>query len=118
LAAGAHYLHVVGPLYGFFALGLLLFFASQGAGQLLWPVMGNVSRLACAGLGGWIALTCGFGLIGVFMAQGAGMVIYGIINAVAVAGGAWFGPIGWPRSTTLLLDRVRAMRRVMMASPR
>jgi Na+-driven multidrug efflux pump len=118
LAAGAHYLHVVGPLYGFFALGLLLFFASQGAGQLLWPVMGNVSRLACAGLGGWIALTCGFGLIGVFMAQGAGMVIYGIINAVAVAGGAWFGPIGWPRSTALLLDRVRAVRRVMMASPR
>jgi hypothetical protein len=57
-------------------------------------------------------------LIGVFMAQGAGMVIYGIINAVAVAGGAWFGPLGWPRSPALLLDRVRAARRLVAASPR
>jgi putative MATE family efflux protein len=107
MAVGAHYLHLVGPLYGFFGLGLLLFFASQGAGQLFWPVTGNIARLACAGLGGWIALTLGFGLTGVFVAQGAALVIYGLINASAVAGGVWFGPIGWPRTTALLLDRVQ-----------
>src|SRR5207247_1081704 len=37
LAAGAAYLRVVGPAYGFFGLGLALYFASQGAGRLLWP---------------------------------------------------------------------------------
>src|SRR5207302_1305885 len=39
LAAGAAYLRVVGPAYGFFGLGLALYFASQGAGRLLWPLL-------------------------------------------------------------------------------
>ncbi|RYF53866.1 MAG: MATE family efflux transporter, partial [Comamonadaceae bacterium] len=54
--AGTQYLQVVGPLYGFFGLGLVLYFASQGAGRLLWPVLGNLARLAVAGIGGWLAL--------------------------------------------------------------
>ena len=33
-AAGATYLLIVGPTYGFFGLGLALYFASQGAGRL------------------------------------------------------------------------------------
>jgi putative MATE family efflux protein len=108
--AGSQYLHAVGPFYGFFGLGLLLFFASQGAGRLLWPVLGNVARLAVAAAGGWLALRLGSGLIHVFMAQAVALVIYGSINAVAVAGGAWFGPVGWPRSTSNLLQRVQPRR--------
>jgi len=107
VAAGTQYLHAVGPLYGFFGLGLILYFASQGAGRLLWPVLGNVARLAVAASGGWLALRWGGGLAHVFLAQGAALVIYGLINAGAVAGGAWFGPIGWPRSTAILLHRIR-----------
>src|SRR5438445_11285224 len=38
LATGAEYLRIVGPVYGFFGLGLALYFASQGAGRLLWPL--------------------------------------------------------------------------------
>src|SRR5262245_50201455 len=34
---GARYLRAVGPCYGLFGLGLALYFASQGAGRLLWP---------------------------------------------------------------------------------
>jgi putative MATE family efflux protein len=97
VAAGTQYLRAVGPLYGFFGLGLILYFASQGAGRLLWPVIGNVARLAVAAAGGWLALKWGGGLLQVFVAQGVALVIYGLINAGAVAGGAWFGPIGWPR---------------------
>ncbi len=108
--AGTHYLHAVGPLYGFFGLGLILFFCSQGAGRLFWPVLGNVSRLAVAAVGGWLAIRWGGGLTQVFIAQGVALVIYGAINAFAVAGGAWFGPVGWPRSTALLLNRVRRYR--------
>ena len=37
LETGATYLRVVGPAYGFFGLGLSLYFASQGAGRLAWP---------------------------------------------------------------------------------
>jgi putative MATE family efflux protein len=107
VAAGTQYLHAVGPLYGFFGLALILYFASQGAGRLFWPALGNVSRLAVAAVGGWLALRWGGGLTHVFMAQGVALVIYAIINAGAVAGGAWFGPIGWPRSTAILLHRVR-----------
>jgi Na+-driven multidrug efflux pump len=77
LAAGTQYLHAVGPLYGFFGLALILYFASQGAGRLLWPALGNVVRLLVAALGGWLALRWGGGLLQVFIAQGVALVIYG-----------------------------------------
>lgn len=96
LAAGAQYLRTVGPVYGFFGLGLVLYFASQGAGRLVWPVIGNIARLAVAVTGGWLALRWGGGLGAVFAAQAAALVLYGLVNAWAVAGGAWFGPVGWP----------------------
>lgn len=106
IEAGSAYLRVVGPLYGFFGLGLALYFASQGAGRLLWPVIGNIARLVLAVTGGWLALRWGGGLTGVFVAQGVALVIYGVINTWAIAGGAWFGRVGWPRSTASLLRRL------------
>src|SRR5690606_3998250 len=39
LATGAQYLRIAGPFYGFFALGIALYFASQGAGRLKWPLL-------------------------------------------------------------------------------
>ena len=107
LEAGTEYLHAVGPLYGFFGLGLILYFASQGAGRLLWPVLGNIARLVVAASGGWLALQWGGGLTQVFIAQGMALAIYGLINALAMMGGAWFGPVGWPRSTAAMLRRVQ-----------
>ncbi len=90
LAAGTQYLRIVGPFYGFFGLGLVLYFASQGAGRLLWPVIGNAARLAIAATGGLLAIHVGWGLNGVFAAQAAAIVAYGLVNAGAVALGAWF----------------------------
>ncbi len=107
LDTGTHYLQAVGPLYGFFGVGLVLYFASQGAGRLLWPVIGNLSRLAVAGLGGWLALRWGGQLTHVFAMQGVAMVVYGCVIAVAIAGGAWFGRVGWPRTTAALVRRLR-----------
>jgi Na+-driven multidrug efflux pump len=105
LEAGSQYLRAVGPFYGFFGLGLVLYFASQGAGRLLWPVMGNIARLIVAGVGGWLALRWGGELVHVFVAQGVALVVYGVVIASAIAGGAWFGRVGWPRSTASLLRR-------------
>ena len=39
----------------------------------------------------------------VFLALSAALVVFGLTNAVAVAGGAWFGPLGWPRIPAALL---------------
>ncbi len=86
-----------GPFYGFFGLGLVLYFASQGAGRLKWPVVGNIARLIVAALGGWLALHWGGSLVQVFVAQAAALVLYGLVNAGSIAGGAWFGPLAWPR---------------------
>lgn len=97
LEAGALYLRTVGPFYGFFGLGLVLYFASQGAGRLKWPVGGNVLRLAVAGLGGWLALRATGSLAAVFAAQAVALLLYGLTNAGAIAAGAWFGPLRWPR---------------------
>ena len=108
LESGAQYLRVVGPLYGFFGVGLVLYFASQGAGRLLWPVLGNLARLAVAGLGGWLALRWGGALVQVFVAQGLALLVYGVFIAAAIAGGAWFGRVGWPRSTAALMRRFEA----------
>jgi putative MATE family efflux protein len=96
LESGTMYLRSVGPFYGFFGLGLVLYFASQGAGKLLWPVLANLLRLAVAALGGWLVLRWGGTLTQVFLVQGLAMVVYGLVNGGAVAAGAWFGPLRWP----------------------
>src|SRR5438093_8152534 len=96
LDAGARYLRTVGPFYGTIGLALSLYFASQGAGRLLWPLLGNLTRLAIAALVGWLALRWSGELSHVFLAQSLALVAFGLINALAVAGGSWFGPLKWP----------------------
>ena len=91
LDAGTRYLHAVGPLYGFFGLGMALYFASQGAGRLLWPFLANLTRLLIAAVGGYFALTLSGNMTMVFVSLSAALAAFGLINAAAVAGGAWSG---------------------------
>jgi putative MATE family efflux protein len=97
LDAGSRYLRTVGPFYGLFGLGMALYFASQGAGRLLWPLLANLTRLAIAAGGGWLALRWSGDVAYVFVALSAALAVFGLVNAAAVASGAWFGPIAWPR---------------------
>jgi putative MATE family efflux protein len=90
LDAGTRYLHWVGPVYGVFGLGMGLYFASQGAGRLLWPWLANMMRLTIAAAGGWLALHVGGDLSSVFLALAVALGAFGIINAAAVAAGVWF----------------------------
>ena len=90
ITAGAAYLRSVGPAYGFFGLGLALYFASQGAGKLLWPLLAGFLRMSIAVGGGWIALSLTGSLGGVFIALSAALVTYGLLLSSAVASGAWF----------------------------
>jgi putative MATE family efflux protein len=105
LDAGSRYLRAVGPFYGMIGLALSLYFASQGAGRLLWPLVANLTRLAIAALAGWLALRWSGNLSHVFLAQSLALVAFGLINAAAVAGGSWFGPLRWPGSAAAALQR-------------
>ena len=87
---GNTYLRAVGPFYGFFGLGLALYFSSQGAGRLLWPLCAGLLRLAIAVTGAWLMLRWTGELSYMFVALGLGLAAYGLINAVAVKSGAWF----------------------------
>ncbi len=90
LEAGATYLRIVGPAYAFFGLGLALYFASQGAGRLLWPVLAGFSRLIVATVGGWMAIHWfGGGLTALFAVMALAFVVFGITLALAVRSGAW-----------------------------
>jgi len=90
LDAGTRYLHWVGPVYGVFGLGMGLYFASQGAGRLLWPWLANMVRLMLAAGGGWLALRLGGDVSTIFQALAVALVAFGVVIATAVAGGAWF----------------------------
>jgi putative MATE family efflux protein len=110
LEIGARYLRIVGPAYGLFGLGLALYFASQGAGRLAWPLLANLARLIIAGAGGWFALRWHGDVSAVFVAQAVALAAFGAIVAAAVASGAWFGrrSPSWRRNEpTLLLEAAK-----------
>ena len=90
LAAGSAYLRVVGPSYGFFGLGLALYFASQGAGRLLWPLLAGFARLMLAAVGGWAVVHwLGGGLTALSVIIALAFVLFGLTLVSAVRGGAW-----------------------------
>ena len=90
LDVGAQYLRIVGPFYGFFGLGLALYFASQGAGRLGWPLLAAFVRVLVAAGGGYLALRLTSQSAGLFVALGVALAAFGLINAAAVAAGVWF----------------------------
>lgn len=89
LQTGSHYLRIVGPFYGFFALGFSLYFASQGASRLKWLLLaGGLRLLIYVGLGG--ALLAATGSLTVFFTVGAvAMALYGLCILASVASRNW-----------------------------
>jgi len=70
----------------------VLYFASQGAGRLAWPLIAGLSRLAVAGAGGWLAYAWTRDLAAVFLMLGLALAVFGTVIAGAVARGAWGTP--------------------------
>ena len=86
---GSTYLRIVGPFYGFFGAGMALYFASQGAGQLGWPLVAGLTRLAVASGGGWLAYAMTGSLTYVFVAVGVALAVFGGIVAASIGLGSW-----------------------------
>jgi putative MATE family efflux protein len=89
ITAGSSYLRMVGPAYGFFGLGLALYFASQGAGRLFWPLTAGFLRMLVALGGGWLALRLGGSLTWLFAAIALGLVLQGVTVVTAILEGSW-----------------------------
>ena len=90
IATGTQYLHVVAPCYGVFGLGMLLYFAGQGAGHVLWPFFGGTARLVIAAVVGWVAVKFfGAGLGTLFMIIAASSLAFGGVTAAALALKGW-----------------------------
>ena len=89
LSYARHYLVTAGPAFPFFGLGLTLYFASQGAGQVMGPVLAGTLRLVLvAGAGLWLAQHQGTS--GHFYQLVAwAMVLYGLATAAAVKFTPW-----------------------------
>jgi putative MATE family efflux protein len=90
LATGVVYLHYAGPAYGFFGLGLSLYFASQGAGRLGWPLFAGFLRMAIAVGGGWAAWFLTHDLRVVFAMLSVALFVYGGVLVTAVKAKVWF----------------------------
>jgi putative MATE family efflux protein len=92
LASGRTYLSIVGPAYGFFGLAMALYFASQGTGEMVWPVVANLSRIAIAVCGSLFALdVMGWGTKGLFTFVALGIVSFSAVLAFSTTRPAWRG---------------------------
>ncbi|WPB59443.1 MATE family efflux transporter [Xylophilus sp. GOD-11R] len=90
IETGAHYLRIVGPFYGFFAMGFSLYFASQGAGRLAWPLAAGAVRLVVFAGIGWVALALTGSMTGFFAMGAVAMALYGSIVLWSVS--SWTRP--------------------------
>ncbi|WP_439608329.1 MATE family efflux transporter [Hydrogenophaga sp.] len=87
---GAAYLNIVGGCYAFFGLGLALFFASQGAGRMFWPLAGSMGRLVILVVGGWLCVhVLQAPATALFAVIAFSLVVYGSTIAIAIRLGSW-----------------------------
>jgi RND family efflux transporter MFP subunit/putative MATE family efflux protein len=77
---GEAYLVGVGPAYAFLGLGLALYFAAQGRGRTVQPLLATLIRLLVAGVLGALGLgVLGWGIDALFSLMACGLVLYGMV---------------------------------------
>jgi putative MATE family efflux protein len=90
LQSAYQYLRWVGPAFGFFGLGLTLYFASQGSGKVMGPVLASTMRLVVIALiGAWLN-SWSTEPWPYYALVAAGMVIYGLTTSLSI----WLTPWG------------------------
>ncbi|NBO01578.1 MAG: hypothetical protein EBV21_09045 [Betaproteobacteria bacterium] len=89
IAYAGSYFFWVAPAYPLFALGLCLYFASQGAGKLLGPVLAGTLRLVMVMVGGWWLVQEQAPVWAMFALISAAMVVYGVSTALFVRLTPW-----------------------------
>jgi putative MATE family efflux protein len=85
LESGSRYLRTVAPFYPFLAAGIALYFASQGAGRVVRPVLAGTVRLALVIAGGFFVVS----LQSVFVVIAAAMILFGALTMWFVHSADW-----------------------------
>jgi putative MATE family efflux protein len=93
--ASRSYLAICAPMYAFFGLSTVSYFASQGAAKVLGPVLAQTARLGFVCAGGWYLLSIDAPATHFFWLAAASMVLLGVLSALSVALTRW-GPKSGP----------------------
>jgi len=88
-AAANLYLRWAAPGFPFVGLGLSLYFASQGSGKVLSPVLAGTIRLAMIATGGLLLMLADAPAWSLFALVGASMTAFGLAVAAAVYLTSW-----------------------------
>jgi putative MATE family efflux protein len=89
LEIGSLYMRIVAPLYPVFGAGLALYFASQGAGQMVKPVLAGTVRLVVVVAGGALVMQTGGPLAALFGVVALGLTLLGGLTGYAVYKANW-----------------------------
>ncbi len=92
LTMASLYFSWVGPCYAFFGLGLCLYFACQGSGSILGPVLAATVRLVVVACGGWWLAQSQQPPWTIFALVGLSLVAYGTWTGLAVFLTRWEQP--------------------------
>ena len=76
-----------------FGAGMALYFASQGAGRLAWPLLAGLLRITVAVGGGYLVLRLTGSLSSLYAAVALALFAFGALNIVAV----WRGTLSSAR---------------------
>lgn len=91
LAAAQSYFVWAGPCYAMFGLAHCLYFASQGAGKMLGPILAGTARLSVVVIGGWLLIVNGAPTWSFFALLSASMIAYGVVAGIGMKVSSW-GP--------------------------
>jgi putative MATE family efflux protein len=89
LAAGSQYLRIVAPFYSFLGFAIVLYFASQGSGHVLRPVLAGTARLLVVVGGAALAVPLGAPLWVLFALIALGLAVLGSLTALVVKRTDW-----------------------------
>ena len=88
-AAASSYFALAGPGFGFFGVGVCLYFSSQGAAKVGGPVLAGTIRLLLVGIGGWWLATASAPAWTLFALVGAAMVAFGLATIISIRLTRW-----------------------------
>ena len=83
------YLNIVAPFYCLFGLGQALYFASQGTGKMIKPIIVGLFRFFSVITIGYISLIFNMTIDYIFFAVSIGLVITGIGMSLCLKGSEW-----------------------------
>lgn len=89
LEAAGDYLEIAGFGFPAYGLGLCLYFASQGSGRILGPVLAGTARLAVVVAGGYLYMGSGATFLDLAKLVLVAMLVYGATTAFAVYVTRW-----------------------------